>query len=306
MFANNMHCNKLCSQSDDNRTETKLLKIQDSIKQFSIFSENELKFFEIHIDKIVEQGKNGILKQLTVNHTNLRQKYFFGERYTYGKQAKSMEKLYPKNSVDPIPTWIKIYIINPLTAAKILPENFVNSVVINDYQPGGCIVSHIDPPQIFDRPILSLSLFSNSTLCFGCNFKFKPVRCSKPLMELYMPRGVVTSLSGFAANEITHCVRPQDVTQRRAVIMLRRVLPSAPRLTQESKSAQLNLNNLKISSGHIPIKVPFDSFMKLCQNLKGNLASSNKFGIISKKCHRHKNQSHTLRSEQNYTFFLFT
>ena len=28
--------------------------------------------------------------------------------------------------------------------------------------------------------------------------------------------------SGYAADGITHCVRPQDVTERRAVIILRR------------------------------------------------------------------------------------
>lgn len=35
---------------------------------------------------------------------------------------------------------------------------------------------------------------------------------------------------GFAANGVTHCVRPEDVTQRRVAIVLRRVLPTAPRI----------------------------------------------------------------------------
>lgn len=38
---------------------------------------------------------------------------------------------------------------------------------------------------------------------------------------------------GYAADKITHCVRPEDVTSRRAVIVLRRVLPTAPRLSFE-------------------------------------------------------------------------
>lgn len=29
--------------------------------------------------------------------------------------------------------------------------------------------------------------------------------------------------SGYAANEVTHCIRPQDVTERRCVIILRRL-----------------------------------------------------------------------------------
>jgi hypothetical protein len=26
-------------------------------------------------------------------------------------------------------------------------QDWINSAVINDYLPGGCIVSHVDPPQ---------------------------------------------------------------------------------------------------------------------------------------------------------------
>jgi len=39
--------------------------------------------------------------------------------------------------------------------------------------------------------------------------------------------------SGFAANDITHCIRPEDVTERRAVIILRHVPSDAPRLMKE-------------------------------------------------------------------------
>ena len=82
-------------------------------------------------------------------------RYFFGEGYIYGSQMKKRgpgnERLYPKGEVDPIPDWIFELIVDPLVKAGIIPEGFVNSAVINDYLPGGCIVSHIDPPQIFDR-----------------------------------------------------------------------------------------------------------------------------------------------------------
>ena len=40
-----------------------------------------------------------------------------------------------------------------------------------------------------------------------------------------------TYFRGFAADGITHCVRPEDVPHRRAVIILRHVPDSAPRLT---------------------------------------------------------------------------
>jgi hypothetical protein len=28
-----------------------------------------------------------------------------------------------------------------------VPQDWINSAVVNDYLPGGCIVSHVDPPQ---------------------------------------------------------------------------------------------------------------------------------------------------------------
>lgn len=62
-----------------------------------------------------------------------------------------MERLYRPGEVDPIPSWVKRLVINPLVKAGIVAEGFVNSAVINDYRPGGCIVSHIDPVHIFDR-----------------------------------------------------------------------------------------------------------------------------------------------------------
>lgn len=110
------------------------------------------------------------------------------------KKGPGMERLYPHGTVDKIPPWLNYLVIDPLVRTNIIPKNFINSVVINDYQPGGCIVSHIDPPHIFDRPIVSINLFSDSALCFGCKFSFKPIRCTEPIFKLGLSRGVVTIL----------------------------------------------------------------------------------------------------------------
>ncbi|KAG5854503.1 hypothetical protein ANANG_G00038520 [Anguilla anguilla] len=83
---------------------------------------------------------------------------------------------------------------------------------------------------ITQRPIVSVSFFSDSALCFGCKFQFKPIRVSEPVLFLPVRRGSVTVLKGYAADEITHCIRPQDIKQRRAVIILRKTRPDAPRL----------------------------------------------------------------------------
>ena len=153
---------------------------------------------EQQIDDVVILGAQGVYKKKTLDTAPLRNKYFFGEGYTYGsqmsKKGPGMERLHPKGEVDPIPKWIFDLVVDPLVKANIIPEGFVNSAVINDYLPGGCIVSHIDPPHIFDRPIVSVSFFSDSALCFGCKFSFKPIRVSKPVLALPVARGCVTCL----------------------------------------------------------------------------------------------------------------
>ena len=101
-----------------------------------------------------------------------RTKYFFGEGYTYGGQLQERgvgnEKLFPKGEVDPIPDWVRELVIKPVEESGLVRAGWINSAVINDYLPGGCIVSHIDPVQLFCRPIITVSFFSDSFLSFGC------------------------------------------------------------------------------------------------------------------------------------------
>ncbi|RUS76675.1 hypothetical protein EGW08_015565 [Elysia chlorotica] len=235
----NYHANKRAPKSkyDEYNTEEKeqeLQKVKSGIAQHPLFTDEQCKQIEKKIDKVVKLSDLGLYKEHTVDRAPLRNKYFFGEGYTYGaqltKRGPGNERLYCKGDVDEIPDWIYKLVVQRLSEANIIPEGFVNSAVINDYKPGGCIVSHIDPPHIFERPICSVSFFSESALSFGCKFSFKPIRVSKPVLTLPLSRGCVTLLSGYAADHITHCVRPEDVTSRRAVIILRRVRDDAPRL----------------------------------------------------------------------------
>ena len=112
---------------------------------------------EEHIDAVRREADRGGYRVCTVDRAPLRHKYFFGEGYVYGPQLRRRgagpgnEKLYPEGECDPIPQWILDLVVAPVVRAGILPEGFVNSAVINDYFPGGCIVSHIDPPMLFDR-----------------------------------------------------------------------------------------------------------------------------------------------------------
>jgi len=210
-------------------------KILASVTTRQLFDSEECRKIERKIEEMVRDGKQGMYKKQTVDRAPLRTKYFFGEGYTYGGQLKTRgpgnEKLYPKGEVDPIPDWIYDLVIKPIEDSGMIPKNWVNSAVVNDYQPGGCIVSHIDPPQLFDRPIITASFLSQSSLSFGCKFSFKPISVSHPLAQVPVSRGCVLSMAGFAADEVTHCIRPEDITERRAVVILRHVPHTAPRMS---------------------------------------------------------------------------
>ena len=225
---------KSVESHNENDDVNELQKIHAGITQRVLFDDQDCLKIEKKIDEVVENGEKGRYREKTVDRAPLRNKYFFGEGYTYGNQMREkgpgQERLYARGVVDEIPKWIFDMVEKKIVDAGIVPKNFINSAVINDYQPGGCIVSHIDPGHIFDRPIVSASFFSASSLCFGCKFSFKPIRTSVPVLSLPISRGCVTVLSGYAADGITHCVRPQDVTERRVAIILRRVYDNAPRL----------------------------------------------------------------------------
>ncbi|XP_062967158.1 RNA demethylase ALKBH5 isoform X2 [Cynocephalus volans] len=214
--------------------EEEARKVKSGIRQMRLFSQDECSKIEARIDEVVSRAEKGLYNEHTVDRAPLRNKYFFGEGYTYGaqlqKRGPGQERLYPPGDVDEIPEWVHQLVIQKLVEHRVIPEGFVNSAVINDYQPGGCIVSHVDPIHIFERPIVSVSFFSDSALCFGCKFQFKPIRVSEPVLSLPVRRGSVTVLSGYAADEITHCIRPQDIKERRAVIILRK-----PRILEMDK-----------------------------------------------------------------------
>ncbi|KFM68135.1 putative alpha-ketoglutarate-dependent dioxygenase ABH5, partial [Stegodyphus mimosarum] len=251
-----------------------LRKLHEGIQQRRLFSDEESKAIEDKIDEVVAIGEKGLYKKYTVDRAPLRNKYFFGEGYTYGSQllrkGPGMEKLYPRGEVDEIPSWVHDLVIKPLVKAKVVSEGFINSVAINDYQPGGCIVSHIDPAHIFDRPIISVSFMSDSALSFGCKFSFKPIRVTDPVLCLPVCRGCVTILSGYAADNITHCIRPQDVKKRRAVIILRRVLPDAPRLSTAELSLISQPKVINVPSPYDFIDEVFDRKKKWKHNFDYN------------------------------------
>ncbi|GAA6065437.1 RNA demethylase ALKBH5 [Tachysurus ichikawai] len=185
-------------EEEEEARAAEVIKVKSGITQARVFTPEECARIEANIDDVVAKGDRGLYREHTVDRAPLRNKYFFGEGYTYGaqleKRGPGQERLYSKGEVDDIPSWVNELVIEPLVAQGIIPVGFVNSAVINDYRPGGCIVSHVDPIHIFERPIVSVSFFSDSALCFGCKFQFKPIRVSEPVLCLPVRRGSVTLL----------------------------------------------------------------------------------------------------------------
>jgi len=221
-----------------NDTSEVYQQTRDSIRTLCLFSPGECEELEMLIDKVTVDAERGLFKEHTVDLTPMRNKYFFGFAYTYGAQkdfagARGIEAIWPPEDTSPIPAWIQEKVISRLEARKVVPKGWINSATINDYAPGGCIVSHIDPPHLFDRPIISVSFFSDCNLVFGTTFSFPKeagnnIEASTPVLVHSCLRGNGTVLKGYSANSITHAIRPCDLPSRRSSIILRRILPTAP------------------------------------------------------------------------------
>jgi len=239
-----------------------------SLRSLRLWDESKCDGIEELIDKVVVDAQRGLFKKKTVDLTPMRNKYFFGFAYTYGAQkehpgAHGTEAVWPPSEASPIPTWIQEQIIEPIEKAKIVPKGWINSATINDYAAGGCIVSHIDPVHLFDRPIIGCNFFSECNLVFGTTFSFpkdaNDISCSTPVYVQPCQRGHVTVMKGYSANNITHAIRPCDLPSRRASIILRRVLPSAPVLLA-SRGICVPLRDLQAALKDSPLEQDDDDW----------------------------------------------
>mmetsp|Transcript_77032 Transcript_77032/g.212877 ORF Transcript_77032/g.212877 Transcript_77032/m.212877 type:complete len:562 (-) Transcript_77032:123-1808(-) len=218
-------------------TESEVYRLtSESLKNIPLFTPADCEHIEELIEQVTIDAQRGLFKEHSVDLTPFRNKYFFGFAYTYGAQrdypgARGVEAVWPPEDTSEIPAWIREMVIQKLEAKRVVPKGWINSATINDYCPGGFIVSHIDPPHLFDRPIISISFFSDCNLVFGARFGHPdegPGEATVPALVHRCLRGNATVLKGYSADKITHGIRSCDLLGRRASIILRRVLPSAP------------------------------------------------------------------------------
>ena len=141
-------------------------EILDGIKGFSIFDADDVEDLEKNCTSMIERGGKGKFRVKSIGTylvfdrkltkpsdiSRLRMKYFFGHGYDYGG-GKGSEKFFNPKDISPIPEWIYEKIIKKMEKTGIVDKNWINSVVINDYEPGGFIVQHQDPPHLFERKV---------------------------------------------------------------------------------------------------------------------------------------------------------
>lgn len=204
-------------------------KIAESLSYFEgFYGEAACDQIEAWIEDTAAKGANGELEgEHTVDVTPFRSKYFFGHGYTYGRGMRGKNELLPPGSVADVPQWMYWFLVKPLEDAGIVPPCWVDSVVMNDYRAGSSIVAHVDPPRLFARPIVTVSFFQPARLVFGASFD--PQRTTPPAYVQELSRGSVLLLDGYAANSVTHGIRPEDLQgTRRVSLVLRHVIPGAP------------------------------------------------------------------------------
>eukprot|EP00945_MAST-04E_sp_MAST-4E-sp1_P000480 g480.t1 len=174
-----------------------------------------------------ETAKPTIKGKMTIdkNDSRKRLKLFLGYRYAYGHN-KTVSRLF--NDVDPIANvplaeQLRKHIENDL---ELVPKGFVNQSVLNFYmKKNSCLGVHQDEKKLFHRPIISIRLFSDSVLSFGC--KGFGMQETTNFIPISQPRGTITIMEGWAANNMVHCIRSRDIKSKSLSIIFRKVKETA-------------------------------------------------------------------------------
>jgi len=220
-------------------------KIQESLTYLpDFYSALACEAIEASVDQTVCLGRMGLLSGThTVDATAHRTKYFFGAGYTYGHGLRGREELLEDGAVEDIPEWLYRLVIAPLEKRGVIPCNWIQSVVMNDYRAGSSIVAHVDPPNLFARPILTATFFCPARLVFGASFD--PARRTPPAFSQFLGRGSVLLIDGYSANRVTHGIRPEDLLgARRVSLVLRHLLVPMVKAVATAKTSIWELLNL--------------------------------------------------------------
>ena len=202
---------------------------QFGVRQFvGVFTEEELRGFEEQVDDMIAHDERWLPDTLDISPhgasvtKRTRTKYFF--KYTYGDKqtpkrgdceaiplspgtvcpkCKGAQSLHTEQCND-IPDWIyhpeQPCLATILVTCGILENGWANSAILNVYNKrGGKLGQHFDSPHLFAWPIVAISFFSEKSLSFG--LAGQGMQPKEHHYTVDMPRGAVTIMEGFAANQ---------------------------------------------------------------------------------------------------------
>mmetsp|Transcript_32297 Transcript_32297/g.51579 ORF Transcript_32297/g.51579 Transcript_32297/m.51579 type:complete len:668 (-) Transcript_32297:2696-4699(-) len=209
-----------------------------------VFSRETLKKYEDKMDEIylkstqeTTSGTTSYPRRIlpeTCHHTAKRRsldkisrtKMFFNARYLWtAEQLGELDSDIARGvrvDVSRGPRWMRTDLEQTLVDHEILETGFVNSFACNIYHDGSeGLGQHYDDIDRFEHPVVSVRLFSDSRLSFGC----KLYGFSNGLFTLPMPRGGVTVMrqGGYASTQSKHCIRPADMEGKSGVLLLRHI-----------------------------------------------------------------------------------
>eukprot|EP01084_Bolivina_argentea_P055437 101646_1 len=198
-----------------------------------LFTEQELKNIESAVDKLQARAEANQHKKFTSQGTKsrkgmlVRTKHFFGARYLWhlsefaneGKDKRVGNGL--RVDVDKIPESLFDLVETKLVYYGVINPNWCQGIAFNMYHDGSeGIGPHFDDAARFDRPIVTVRLFSDARIAFGTDL----YGTSNGLFSVPLPRGMVLRMekNGFAVDGIKHTVRPCDMFEKSAAVILRR------------------------------------------------------------------------------------
>lgn len=197
------------------------------VRYDGLFHGYELQAIEQACDQNQLDSESGKLKPMTSHHTVFngecrRTKHFFSTRYLWTKEQLEEPDCDRagglRADVDPIPAWVQ-FVIERLVLLGVVPKDFINSVAMNMYHDGTIGIGlHTDCGSRFNRPIITLRLFSPARLSLGGHHLGDNADCVVDL-----PRGTVLSMQkdSFAADGVKHSIRSCDLVTKSGALILR-------------------------------------------------------------------------------------
>eukprot|EP01083_Nonionella_stella_P080132 220009_1 len=228
-----------------------------AVAYHDFFTEDELKEIEDALDIIQRRSQRNKYKKYTSQSTIkrssksgllVRTKHFFGARYLWHPsdfKREGRDKTIGcgiRVDVDAKPNVLFDLVEKKLVQYGLIKPNWIEGIAFNMYHDGTeGIGPHFDDEERFDRPVITVRLFSDARIAFGTDL----YGTTNGKVSIPLPRGCVLMLqkNSFVADAIKHTVRPCDMYAKSAAIILRR-------FQQKALNEAKELHKQRMESGY--------------------------------------------------------